>query len=88
MIEICNLFNVSMNIFKNSVNKVTVKKLYKIINKAIIMTKKQLLQRVKNEYEGKIALAKSNVVSLSESVGLEKEADTLKTIIGWIEQLD
>ena len=52
------------------------------------MTKKQLLQRVKNEYEGKIALSKSNVVSLSESVSLEKEADTLKTIIGWIEQLD
>jgi uncharacterized protein YjgD (DUF1641 family) len=52
------------------------------------MTKEQLLQRVKNEYEEKIALAKSNVVSLSESVGLEKEADTLKTIIGWIEQLD
>ena len=24
LIEICNLFNVSMNIFKNSVNKVTV----------------------------------------------------------------
>ena len=52
------------------------------------MTKEQLLQRVKNEYESKLALSKSNVVSMSESVGLEKEADTIKTIIGWIEQLD
>ena len=31
LIEICNLFNVSMNIFKNSVNKVTVKILEEII---------------------------------------------------------
>ena len=29
--EICNLFNVSRNIFKNSVNKVTVKILEEII---------------------------------------------------------
>lgn len=42
------------------------------------MTKEQLLQRVKNEYEEKIALAKSNVVSLSESVGLEKRSRYIK----------
>ena len=52
------------------------------------MTKELLLQRIINEYESKLALSKSNVVSMSESVGLEKEADTLKTIIEWIKELD